>query len=109
MLWLGGARVAEFAHRSMSLPSPRTARRNTIIRPLVVSPSAPTVAEVEANIISCLEALDVEGKQSPPWHTDIISFDSTLGGPSLRIGNAIAVLVRCEAQIFLAIAQILCI
>ena len=57
MLRLGGARVAEFAHRSLSLPSVSTIRRNTIIRPLIVSPSIPTVAEIETNIISCFEAL----------------------------------------------------
>jgi hypothetical protein len=72
MLRLGGVRVAEFAHRSMSLPSPRTARRNTVIRPLVVSSSTPTVDEVESNIISCLEALDVEDEQGPRRHTRII-------------------------------------
>ena len=55
MLRLGGARVAEFAHRSLSLPSLTTIRCNTIIRSLIVSPSWPTVAEVETNIMSCLE------------------------------------------------------
>jgi hypothetical protein len=74
MLQLGGARVAKFAHRSMSLPSPRTARRNTVIRPLTVSPSAPTVEEVESNIVSCLDALggEVQGEQSPHNGTDKI-------------------------------------
>jgi hypothetical protein len=57
MLRLGGARVAEFAHRSLSLPSLTTIRRNTVIRPLIVSPSAPTIAEVEANILTCYETL----------------------------------------------------
>ncbi|KAF8220691.1 hypothetical protein L208DRAFT_1332380 [Tricholoma matsutake] len=38
--------------------------------------------------------------------SNIISFDSTLGGPCLRIGNPIAVLVCCKNQIFLAIAQV---
>lgn len=31
ILQLGGARVAKFAHKSMALPSPRTARQNAII------------------------------------------------------------------------------
>lgn len=53
LLRLGGARVAEFAHRSLSLPSLTTIRRNTILQALVVSPSIPTAAEVEANIKSC--------------------------------------------------------
>jgi hypothetical protein len=56
LLRLGGARVAEFAHRSLSLPSVTTIRRNTVIRPLIISPTSPTVAEVEANILSCSEA-----------------------------------------------------
>jgi hypothetical protein len=41
-----------------------------------------------------------------PSDPEVISFDSTLGGPCLRIGNPIAVLVRCEEQTFLAIAQV---
>jgi hypothetical protein len=56
LLRLGGARIAEFAHRSLSLPSVTTIRRNTVIRPLVISPSSPTTAEVEANIVSCTES-----------------------------------------------------
>ena len=48
----------------MALPSPRTARRNAIIRPLNVSPSTSTVDEVEANIISCLEPLGT-GDENP--------------------------------------------
>ncbi|KAH8976674.1 hypothetical protein EDB86DRAFT_2820901, partial [Lactarius hatsudake] len=53
MLRLGGARVAEFAHRSLSLPSVTTIRRNTVLQSLIVSPSAPTVAEVKRNIVLC--------------------------------------------------------
>lgn len=75
MLRLGGARVAEFAHRSLSLPSLTTIRRNTVIRPLLVSPSAPTVAEVEANILSCYETLSVNGsitQRSPDFESSLI-------------------------------------
>ena len=74
MLRLGGARVAEFAHRSMSLPSPRTARRNTVIRPLLVSPSTPTVDEVEANVIACLDPLEAEHEDEGrhPNNTQVI-------------------------------------
>ncbi|KAH9167194.1 hypothetical protein EDB89DRAFT_2126133, partial [Lactarius sanguifluus] len=57
MLRLGGARVAEFAHRSLSLPSVTTIRRNTVLQSLIVSPSAPTVGEVERNIMSCHSGL----------------------------------------------------
>ena len=57
MLWLGGAHVAEFAHRSLSLPSVTTIRRNTVVRPLIVSPSLLIVEEIETNIISCFDAI----------------------------------------------------
>ena len=53
LLRLGGARVAEFAHQSLALPSLTTIRRQTVLPALLVSPSAPTIAEVEANIVSC--------------------------------------------------------
>lgn len=56
MLRLGGARVADFAHRSLSLPSLTTVRRNTVIRPLIVSPSTPLLSEIEKNIETCYDA-----------------------------------------------------
>lgn len=56
LLRLGGAHVVEFAHRSLSLPSVTTIRCNTVICPLIISPTSPTVAEVEANIATCSEA-----------------------------------------------------
>jgi len=37
---------------------------------------------------------------------DIISHDSSLGVPCLRIGNPIVGLVRCEEHIFLAVSQV---
>ncbi|KAH9015472.1 hypothetical protein EDB84DRAFT_1582181, partial [Lactarius hengduanensis] len=58
LLRLGGARVAQFAHQSLALPSLTTIRRQTVLPALVVSPSTPTVAEVEANIISCYSSLN---------------------------------------------------
>ena len=57
MLRLGGTRVAEFAHRSLSLPSPTTIRRNTVMPALIVSPSAPTVTEIEENLKSCFSCV----------------------------------------------------
>ena len=61
MLRLAGSRVAEFAHRSMSLPSPTTARRNSVVSPLQVSVGKPTIREAEENIFSFLGPLaDVE-------------------------------------------------
>jgi hypothetical protein len=56
LLRLGGARVAEFAHRSLSLPSLTTIRHNTVLHALVVSPSFPTPTEIEANLRSCYAA-----------------------------------------------------
>lgn len=66
LLRLGGARVAEFAHRSLSLPSVTTIRRNTVLKSLVVSPSTPTTADIEANIVSCyaLEASSTPNSKS---------------------------------------------
>ncbi|KAJ7717383.1 hypothetical protein B0H16DRAFT_1338120, partial [Mycena metata] len=55
-LRLGGARVAEIAHRALGLPSVTTLRRHTVIRPLLPSAGMPTVAEIETNIDSCLDA-----------------------------------------------------
>ena len=57
LLRLGGTRVAEFAHQSLSLPSTTTARRNAIVYPLRLSILAPTVEEAEENIKSFLGAL----------------------------------------------------
>ena len=57
MLRLGGARVAEFAHRSLSLPSITTIRRNTVLQPLTVSPAVPTLVEIETNITLCHSGL----------------------------------------------------
>ena len=57
LLRLGGACIAEFAHQSLALPSLTTIRCQTVLLALLVSPSAPTVAEVEANIISCYSSL----------------------------------------------------
>lgn len=65
LLQLGGACVAEFAHQSLALLSLTTIQRQTVLPALLVSPSAPTVAEVEANIISCYSSLALySGKDS---------------------------------------------
>ena len=66
MLRLGGARVAEFAHRAMSLPSVTVARRNTVLCPLIVSPSWPTATEIEENMRSCLEPLAQQSSETHP-------------------------------------------
>jgi hypothetical protein len=61
LLRLGGARIAEFAHRSLALPSLTTIHRNTVLPALVVSPSAPSLADVEANIQSCFSVFSSSG------------------------------------------------
>lgn len=38
--------------------------------------------------------------------TNLISFDSALGQPSIRVGNLIASLVICEEMIFLVVGQV---
>jgi hypothetical protein len=56
LLRLGGACVAEFAHKSLALPSVTTIRHNTVLPTLIVSPSAPSLADVESNISSSYSA-----------------------------------------------------
>lgn len=58
LLQLGGACVAEFAHQSLVLPSLTTIHRNTVLPPLVVLPSMPSLRDVETNIQSCFSAFD---------------------------------------------------
>ena len=53
-------RVAKFAHRSLALPSLTTIRRNTVLPTLVVLPSAPTLTDVEKNILSCYSTFGTE-------------------------------------------------
>jgi hypothetical protein len=57
MLRLGGARVVEFAHCFLSLLSITTIQRNIVLQPITVSPSLPTIAEIEANITLCQAGL----------------------------------------------------
>lgn len=58
LLWrLGGGRVAEFAHRSLDLPSLRTLRRNTIISPITASATFPTVLEIQQNTRACVDSI----------------------------------------------------
>jgi hypothetical protein len=57
LLRLGGTRVAEFAHWSLSLPSPTTAQWNAVVSALRVSIGKPTVMEVEEDIMTFLGPL----------------------------------------------------
>jgi len=58
LLWrLGGGRVAEFAHRSLDLPSLRTLRRNTIVSSIFASMAFPTVLEIQQNTHTCVDSI----------------------------------------------------
>lgn len=49
-LRLGGARVADIAHRILGTPAVSTIRRHTIIPQILASPSFPTCDEIKCNI-----------------------------------------------------------
>ena len=53
LLQLGDVHVAQFAHQSLALPSLMTIRCQTVLPALIVSPSTLSVADIEANVISC--------------------------------------------------------
>ena len=57
LLQSGGMHVAKFAHQLLALPCLTTIQHQTVLPALLVSPSTPTVAEVEANIVSCYSSL----------------------------------------------------
>ena len=58
LLWrLGGAQVADIAHKSLGLPALHTLRRHTVLPRLVASPGQPTRQEIKANTIACLEPI----------------------------------------------------
>ncbi|EIW85618.1 hypothetical protein CONPUDRAFT_70379 [Coniophora puteana RWD-64-598 SS2] len=50
MLRLGGARVADIAHRSSDSPAVSTLRHHSCTRPIQISPRTPTQEEIRANI-----------------------------------------------------------
>ncbi|KAH9009043.1 hypothetical protein EDB85DRAFT_1903531 [Lactarius pseudohatsudake] len=78
-----------FAHQSLALPSLTTIRRQTVLPALVVSPSIPTVAEVEANVISCYSSFrSVSGSFSGGTTLDK-TLDSDLWQPSDKIKDKI--------------------
>ncbi|KAF7358468.1 hypothetical protein MVEN_00897300 [Mycena venus] len=60
---VGGARLAEIAHRAMGLPSLTTIRRNTVVRPLLPSADRPQVKDIESNIDTRLDACPEEDTQ----------------------------------------------
>ena len=79
MLRLGGAHVAEFTHRSLSLLSITTIRRNTVLQPLIVSLSAPTLVEIENNITLCHSGLHSESGLAGINNSDNLTNDMDLG------------------------------
>lgn len=75
LLWrLGGARVADMAHRSLGLPSLRTLHRRTLIPRLTASPSRPTLEEVQSNTVACTSIIQDALKASRVVH-QVLMFD----------------------------------
>jgi hypothetical protein len=56
-LRLGGARVADIAHRIFGTPSARTIRTRTTVSQIIPSPSFPTRNEIQRNIVASFEGL----------------------------------------------------
>ena len=56
-LRLGGARVADVAHRIFGTPSVKAIRTRTAIPQILASPSFPTHYEIEHNITACFEGV----------------------------------------------------
>jgi hypothetical protein len=56
-LRLGGARVAEIAHRMFGTPSVSTIRTRTTVPQLLASPSYPTPNEVKHNVVATFQSL----------------------------------------------------
>lgn len=67
-LRLGGARVADIAHKIFGTPSVQTIRTRTTVPQIVPSPSFPTCNEIQRNVASCfeglLDCLNVSGQKS---------------------------------------------
>jgi hypothetical protein len=78
LLWLGGTCVAKFAHRSLVLPSLTTIRCNIVLPTLVVSLSAPSLTDVETNIISCYSAFDSEESLSSTIVHQVLMLDKIM-------------------------------
>ncbi|KAG6905140.1 hypothetical protein DXG01_004635 [Tephrocybe rancida] len=58
LFWrLGGIRLAEIAHRSLDLPGMTTLRTRTIVPPIILSPSKPTIHEVQKNTKATFESI----------------------------------------------------
>jgi hypothetical protein len=74
-LRLGGARVADIAHRIFGTPSVSVIRSCTTIPQILPSPSFLTHSELEQNIVSCFEGLlDILGTSGQNTHA-VLMFD----------------------------------
>jgi len=74
-LRLGGARVADIAHRIFGTPSVSVIRTRTTIPQILPSPAFPTCFEVEKNIAACFEGiLDILGTSGQCAHA-VLMFD----------------------------------
>ncbi|KAG8769199.1 hypothetical protein FRC12_005103 [Ceratobasidium sp. 428] len=91
LLKLGGARVADIAHRSMDSPSISTARKHAPVAALRASPATPTFDEIVYNIdISCsgcfaetrAELVDGDGSQNIEGY--VLPFDEMKLQANLR-------------------------
>ncbi len=75
-LRLGGARVADVAHRIFGTPGVSTIRKHTIIPQIIASPSFPTSREIESNITASFKAIrDILGASTQKALHAVIMFD----------------------------------
>ena len=75
-LRLGGARVADVAHRIFGTPGLTTTRARTIVPQILASPSFPTSHEIECNIASSFKAIcDILGQSMHKRLHAVIMFD----------------------------------
>jgi len=75
-LRLGGARVADVAHRIFGTPGLTTTRTRTIIPQILASPSFPTSHEIECNIAASFKAIcDILGQPTHKRLHAVIMFD----------------------------------
>jgi hypothetical protein len=75
-LRLGGARVADVAHRIFGTPAVSTIRRRTIIPKIAASPSFPTSCEIGCNIAASFKAIcEILGPSTQRMLHAVIMFD----------------------------------
>jgi hypothetical protein len=75
-LRLGGARVADIAHRIFGTPSVSTIRTRTTVPQILASPSFPTLHEIEHNVSASFESLlDILGGSARKAVHAVVMFD----------------------------------